>query len=217
MPGASGGSSTTITPPSGGIQSFAGIGIPRTNSGGVIVHAPSSVTFVSRGSYVSVLPDGQKSVVDWSDGEKKYDYPDGTGAGLCDSVVSANKINLGEGEHIDWDLHDMSEPNNDLGHGDAEDNLGLPQYVSRVYALLVKNWTDQEFSSGVLLVGASPTNEWGAFLDPDSFFKLPPDSVLSIVGKGPAGLPVASDDCNLRFEAQGGDVVFGLNYIGNSQ
>lgn len=217
MPGATGGNTNNPSPSTGSLGGFIGSGNPRTGSGGVVVHAPTLVTLMTRGEYASVLPDGQRAVVKWSDGEKKYDYPDGAGAGRCDSIVSTNKLIVGSGTVIDWDIHGMSEPGNNLGHGDAEDNLGIPQHVERLYTLLLKNWSNADGSFGTLRVGASTSNEWTTFLEAGSYLQLPPDSVAFLVGLAAPGLAVASDNRNLKLSATGGDVVAGLNYAGSSQ
>lgn len=197
-----------------GLDGVGLVATPRCDSSGVLVHAPSQVSMRISGTYVSVLPDGQVAQVLWDDGLRTYNYQSGSQAGLCDTVLSANLLTLSDGATVEWDLHDLSEADNDIGHGDGQDNLGLEQCTSRVYALFVKNREDSE---STMVVGNATTNEWTAVLDAGSTLTLPADSIFAITSELPTGMLVdGTADCNLMIESSGGDLRYGLNWIGCS-
>ena len=169
------------------------------------------------GTYSSVLPDGQIAEAKWDDGQKKIDYQDGSVAGSCDTVLSANNLSLISGTSVNWDLYDLSESGNDIGHGIGQDNLGLTQCNARIYNLFLKNWGEAKASAGSLVVGAAASGEWPGFLEAGSTVTLLTDTEMALICEGPSGMPVDSSEPNLKIAATGGAVVFGLNYISCSQ
>lgn len=192
-----------------GVDGVGLVARPRCNDNGVRIHAPSQVAMRISGLYTSTLPDGQVAQVQWDDGQKTIDYHDGSEPGFCDTILSANLLSIDDGEFVDWDLHDLSEANNDIGHGEGQDNLGMNQCNARVYSLFIKNREDSE---AAMIVGNASTNEWTAFLTAGSTLTLPADSIFAIIGDQPAGLPVDGDDnCNLRITADGGELLYGVN------
>lgn len=177
---------------------------------GIMVHAPCVLDSRVRGVYESLLPDGQKEILAWDDGQKKTHYYDGTFPGKCDTILSANTLIVTAENSIDWDFHDLSEPGNNIGHGLGQDNLGLEQCNSRIYTVLLKNWAT---SQGNLVIGNSASSRWGGFLEGGSFLKLPPNSIFGLVCENPGeGIPVGPGNSNLRLNALGGSVTFGINY-----
>ena len=169
------------------------------------------------GTYSSVLPDGQVAEAKWDDGQKKIDYQDGSIAGRCDTALSANKQTLISGTSLNWDLYDLSETGNDIGHGIGQDNLGLNQCNARIYNLLVKNWGATQASVGNLVIGAASSGEWDGFLEAGSTITLLTDTEMALVCERPTGMPVDVSTANLKFAASGGAVVYGLNYNSCSQ
>lgn len=199
---------------SDGVDGVGLVALPRCNDNGVRIHAPSQVAMRISGLYTSTLPDGQVAQVQWDDGLKTIDYHDGSEPGFCDTILSANLLSIADGNFVDWDLHDLSEANNNIGHNDSEDNLGMSQCTERIYSLFLKN---REDSAATMIVGNASTNEWTAFLTAGSTLTLPVDSIFAIIGDQPAGLPVdGADNCNLRIAADGGTLAYGLNYVGAS-
>lgn len=197
-----------------GVDGSGLVASQRCGSSGVKVHAPSSVKMRISGLYTSTLPDGQVAQVAWDDGLKAIDYADGSEPGLCDTVISANLLSINDGEYVDWDLHDLSEANNDIGHGLGQDALGLETCTDRVYSLLIKNREDSE---AAMTVGNSATNEWTGFLDAGSTLTLPADSIFALISDQPSGMPVDGDDnCNLKIAASGGTLNYGVNFCGCS-
>lgn len=194
-----------------------GAAVDRRTCAGVIVHAPTRCDMRIMGSYTSVLPDGQTAEAKWDDGQKKIDYQDGSIAGRCDTALSANKLQLANAASVNWDLYDLSEAGNDIGHGLAQDNLGLVQCNQRLYNLLLKNWGDAEGSVGTLTVGAAASNEWSGFLEPSGTIKLLTDTEVALIAESPNGMEVSDTDAFLKVAASGGAVVYGLNYNSCSQ
>lgn len=188
-------------------------GASRCGSNGAVVHAPTQVMARISGTYQSVLPDGQVASVNWDDGGFQIDYPSGSGPGLCDTILSANQLSLGAGLSVDWDLHGLSEPGNDIGHGLGQDALGLETCVARVYSLFIKN---REDSTSTMTVGASPSNEWNALLTAGSKLTLPADSFFCLINDEPNGLDVSSSNRNLRIKSNGGTLKYGMSYAGTS-
>lgn len=178
-----------------------------------IMHAPSSLTFALRGLYQSVPQDGQAAKINWTMPLVNLDFPDGTGPGRCDTILSSNALTLENAEEVKWDLYDMSEPGNDIGHGVESDNLGMPQCNARIYSLIVRNWSSLEGSTGALELGNAGANEWNSVLGSGCIVSLPADSMFAIIGGPEDGLDVASDNCLLKAKASSGAVVWGLNYI----
>ncbi len=193
-----------------------GTGRPRCDDNGVVIYAPTQVNVRISGLYQSVLPDAQVSTVEWDDGTMTKDYFTGAGPGLCDTILSANLLEMGDTEYVDWDLHDLSEDNNDIGHGEGQDQLGMNHCTSRIYSLFIKNRSDSEAN---MVVGASATNEWTSLFDTGATITLPPDSIFAVIGEHQAGMAVTSTNCNLRVEANGiagGSLLYGLNWCGSS-
>lgn len=190
-----------------------GTGSARCSENGVVIHAPTRLEVRITGTYQSILPDGQVAQVVWDDGFQTIDWPDGSYPGACDTILSANVLSMSEGEHIDWDLHDLSEVDNNVGHLDGEDNLGMNTCTRRVYNLLVKNTEDSE---GDMIVGDSGGDEWTGFFASGAKIELPPDSVFALIGETPSGLSVAEDNALLKIEADGGALSYGLNWNGSS-
>lgn len=185
----------------------------RRACAGLIIHAPTTLDSRVRGTYESLLPDGQKEVLEWDDGQKKTQYYDGTFPGKCDTVVSANKLLMASGAHVDWDLHDMSEPGNDIGHGRlpgdlGQDNLGQPTCSARIYSLLLRNTPN---SVGDLVVGGAASDRWSGFLVAGATLRLPPNSIFVLACEGNEGMAVGSGNSNLKMDAVGGDIEYGLN------
>lgn len=180
---------------------------------GVIVNAPTQINMRISGAYQSILPDGQVASTNYDDGGTQIDWESGSEAGFCDTILSANILSIDDGEFIDWDLHAMSEPGNDIGHGLGQDALGLETCTARIYALFLKNRADSE---STMIVGDSSTNEWDALLTAGSTLTLPADSFFCLISEEPEGLDVASDNCNLKIESDGGDLKFGISYCGTS-
>lgn len=209
-----GGSLLLLFAPGGVSFSTDSLPTPRRNCAGavVVVKAPTRLTMKVSGQYISVLPDGQQAIVKWSDGERDIDYPPGSYPGQCDTVLSANKQQLSSGASVDWDLHDLSESGNDIGHGPGEDNLGLEQCNTRLYSLLLRNWGAAEGSTGTLTVGGAALDEWTALLEAGAKFTLPPESLSAIVCESQNGFAVSEGNSLLKLESSGGPVVFGINY-----
>lgn len=177
---------------------------------GLIVHSPCTLDSRIKGTYQSTLPDGQKEILEWDDGQKKTQYYDGTVAGKCDTILSANNILVSSGSYIDWDFHDLSEADNDIGHGLAQDNLGLEQCNSRIYSILIKNL---EISSGHLQIGNAAVDRWNGFLESGSILKLPPNSFFVLACENaPVGIAVGAGNSNLKLNAIDGDVRLAINY-----
>ena len=190
-----------------------GTGAARCGSNGVVVHAPTQISMRISGTYQSILPDGQVASVNWDDGGFQIDWPSGSEAGLCDTIISANSLSIDDGDSVDWDLHAMSEPDNDIGHGLGQDALGLEQCIARIYALFLKNRADSE---STMIVGDSSTNEWDALLTSGSTLTLPADSFFCLISEEPNGLDVVSDNCNLKIESDGGDLNYSINLCATS-
>lgn len=186
-----------------------GTGASRCGSNGVVVHAPTQISMRISGSYQSILPDGQVASVNWDEGGFQIDYPSGSEPGLCDTILSANNLTIEDGDSVDWDLHGLSEPDNDIGHGLGQDALGLETCTSRIYALFLKNRADSE---STMIVGDSSSNQWDSLLTAGSTLTLPADSFFCLISEEPNGLDVASDNCNLKIESDGGTLSLGLNY-----
>ena len=193
-----------------------GTGSPRCGDNGVTIHAPTQVSIRISGLYQSILPDGQVASVTWDDGSMTKDYSDGSEVGLCDTILSANLLSLVDGGVINWDLHALSETDNDIGHGDAQDNLGMGQCTSRIYSLFIKNRADSEAD---MIIGGAATNEWTPLLDSGAKISMPPDSIFALIGENQSGILVSESNCNLKIEADGiggGDLLYGLNWNGCS-
>lgn len=194
-----------------GVDGNGLLAVPRCNDNGVKIHAPSKVQMRISGLYTSTLPDGQVAQVEWDDGLKTIDYHDGSEPGFCDTILSANLLTIANGAFVDWDLHDLSEADNNIGHENAEDNLGMNQCTERVYSLFIKN---REDSVATMIVGNAPTNEWTAFLTAGSTLTLPADSIFALISDTPSGFPVDGvDNCNLRIAASGGALSYGISWI----
>ena len=171
-----------------------------------------------QGRYQSVLPDGQVAFVDWDDGFQTIDWLDGSFAGYCDTILSANLLgitwNPSVPSKVDWDLHDLSEPDNDVGHGDAEDNLGTGQCSVRVYNLLIKN---HQASEGDMLIGNASSNKWTGFFNTGATLTLPPDTAFALIAESQSGMPITETNALLKIEAIGGTLSYGLNFNGCSR
>jgi len=190
-----------------------GTGAARCGPNGVVVYAPTQISMRISGTYQSILPDGQVASVNWDEGGLQIDFPSGHEAGLCDTAVSANLLSTEDGEIVDWDLHAMSEPGNDIGHGLGQDALGLETCIARIYALFLKNRADSE---STMIVGGSSSNEWDSLLTSGSTLALPPDSFFCHISEEPNGLDVSETNCNLSIESDGGTLLWGINYSGSS-
>lgn len=188
------------------------IPLPRSCAG-LIIHAPTAIESRLKGTYESTLPDGQKEIVAWDDGLKKTQYYDGTFPGRCDTVLSANLLLLTTGLHVDWDLHDLSEAGNDIGHLQGQDNLGMPQCSARIYSLLVRNTPG---SVGSLVLGNASSDRWSGFFLAGATMTLPPSSVFAMICENTQGMPVGAGNSNLKVLASGGAATYGLNWNGCS-
>ena len=190
----------------------------RRACAGLIIHAPTTLDSRVRGSYESLLPDGQKEVLAWDDGQKKTQYYDGTFPGKCDTVVFANKLLMASGAHVDWDFYDMSEPGNDIGHGRlpgnlGQDNLGQPICLARLYSLLLTNLAA---STGDLLIGNAAVDRWSGFLEAGATLRFPPNSIFVMACEGNEGMGIGAGNSNLKMQAVSGDVTHGINLNGCS-
>lgn len=185
----------------------------RCGDGRAIIHAPTQISARISGLYQSILPDNQVATVAWDDGTQEIEYRDGQNPGECDTIISANLLSLADTLSVNWDMHDLSESGNDIGHGLAQDALGMEQCTSRVYTWFFKNRSD---STSNAVIGNSASNEWTGLLTAGSTFTLPPDSFVGIIGGQPAGMSVSSTNCNLKVLSSGGDLNYGLNWCGCS-
>lgn len=198
-----------ISPP----QEFGG-GSTRCGPSGVEVHSPCKIAMRVSGVYKSILPDNQIATVTWSDDQAVLQFQDGSGPGLCDTAICANSLTMADTEYVDWDLEGLSEADNDIGHGDTQDALGLTICNDRIYALFLKN---KDNSTGDMVVGNAATYEWTDVIKTGTTLTLPPKSVFALVCETQAGIPVTeASSCNLRIAASGGTVNYGLSFNGSS-
>jgi hypothetical protein len=192
-----------------------GTGTARCGTNGSVIHSPCKIAMRVSGRYKSTLPDGQEATIEWDDGSETFQFPDGSAPGFCDTSLSANKLSISSGDHVDWDLHAIGNTDNDIGHGDGQDALGLVQCNQRLYALFLKNRSD---SNATLVAGNASSNEWTALLEAGSTISLPPDSVFAVVSETEEGIPIEDGDSqNLKIAATGGTLSYGLNYASCSQ